>query len=112
MPLVAGAFGPFSRVVIDFFGGGRHASGTGTPLGYSNIDKGSRSSFDEGEGGEGGEGEEGADGAGGVPVRPGLYRAPSDRLGRIRHMSVSDLSALNPEPDPDPYPNPNPNPQP
>ena len=97
--LVAGAFGPFSRVVIDFFGGGRNASGAGTPLGYRNADKGSRSSFGEGEGGEGGEGgEDDADGAGGVPARPGLYRAPSDRLGRIRHMSVSDLSALGEEP--------------
>ena len=53
---------------------------------------------ESGEGGEGGEGEDDADGAGRagrVPARPGLYRAPSDRLGRIRHMSVSDLSALD-----------------
>ena len=98
MPLVAGAFGPFSRVVIDFFGGGRSASGMGAPLGYRHADAGSRSSFGEGEGGEGGEGEgegegEAEEGVAGTPARPALHRRMSDSLGRIRHMSVSDLSA-------------------
>ena len=85
--LVAGAFGPFSRVFVDFFGGGNR-SGRGSSLSNGSGVDGMVCR------GEDDEGEESMDGE----VTPSRLLSPSDRLGRIRHMSTNDLSALAEEP--------------